>query len=374
MMVEDHLGSLRSVRQLLAGGDVLSVPHVKRVLEQLDGCCLINGYGPTENTTFTTCYPMTDVSALGSSVPIGRPIANTQVYILDARLQPVPIGVAGELYTGGDGLARGYLNRPELTAEKFIPDPFSEDPAARLYKIGDLARYRPDGSIEFLGRIDHQVKIRGFRIELGEVESVLSQHVSVREAVVLAIEDKPLDKLLVAYVVADRHKVDKSSELRNFLKQRLPDYMVPQAYVFLDALPLTPNGKVDRQALSKHDFKRFARENELMAPKTATQKFIVGIWRKLLGINKIGIYDNFFDLGGHSLLATRVISHVRDTFQVELPVHCFFDAPTVAGLSEVLENYETVPGRVSAISHILEKIDAMDVEEIQEMLHDKKKS
>ena len=222
-MVEDHLDSLGSVRQFLAGGDVLSVPHVKRVLEQLDGCCLINGYGPTENTTFTACYPMTDVPALGSSVPIGRPIANTQVYILDAQLQPVPIGVAGELYTGGDGLGRGYLNRPELTAEKFIPDPFSEDPAARLYKTGDLARYLPDGSIEFLGRIDHQVKIRGFRIELGEVESVLGRHPAVEDAVVIAREDVPGDKRLVAYVVASHEPAPTFSELRSFLKEKLPD-------------------------------------------------------------------------------------------------------------------------------------------------------
>jgi acyl carrier protein len=280
--------------------------------------------------------------------------------------------VPGELYIGGVGLARGYLNQPDLTAERFLPSPFGQEEV--LFKTGDLGRYLPDGNIEYLGRRDHQVKVRGFRIELAEIETVLAQHASVREAVVLAIEDKPLDKLLVAYITADRDKVDKISELRNFLKQRLPDYMVPQAYVFLDALPLTPSGKVDRPALSKHDFRRSTRENELVAPKTATEKFIVGIWRKLLGVNEIGIYDNFFELGGHSLLATRVISHVRDTFQVELPMHCFFDVPTVAGLTEALEKYEAVPGRGSAIARILKKIDAMDAEEIRAMLRDKRKT
>jgi len=357
---DDHL-------KILCGGEALPRDLATQLLQRSDS--LWNMYGPTETTIWSTVTKLDDQEG---PVLIGFPIANTQIYILDEHLQPVPVGIPGELHIGGDGLARGYLNRPELTAERFIANPFGDMPGSRIYKTGDLARYLPDGNIEVLGRLDFQVKIRGFRIELGEIESVLAQHVTVREAVVLAIEDKPLDKLLVAYVVADRDKIDESSELRKFLKQKLPDYMVPQAYVFLDALPLTPNGKVNHQALSKHDFKRSTRENELVAPKTATEKFIVGIWRKLLGVNEIGIYDNFFELGGHSLLATRVISHVRDTFQVELPVHCFFDAPTVAGLTEVLENYETVPGRVSAIAQILEKIDAMDAEEIRKILHDKR--
>jgi amino acid adenylation domain-containing protein len=373
IMVEDHIDSLHSVRQLLAGGDVLSVTHVQKIYRQLNDCQLINGYGPTENTTFTCCYPIADSNSIDHTVPIGRPIANTQVYILDASLQPVPVGVSGELYISGDGLARGYFNRAEQTAENFIPHPFSEKPGDRLYQTGDLARYLSDGSIEFLGRQDHQVKIRGFRIELAEIEAVLAQHVSVREAIVLAIEAKPSDKRLVAYVVTKGEKVNKSSELRNFLKQRLPDYMVPQAYVYLDALPLTPNGKVDRQALSKHESNLSERENELVAPKTATAIYITGIWRKLLGINEVGIYDNFFELGGHSLLATRVISHISDTFKVELPLHCFFETPTVAGLTEALKKYEAVPGQVSATARILIKIDAMEPDEIRAMLREKRK-
>ena len=323
-MVEDHLDSLGSVRQLLAGGDVLSVPNVRRVLEHLDGCCLINGYGPTENTTFTTCYPMTDVSALGSSVPIGRPIANTRVYILDAQLQPVPIGVAGELYTGGDGLGRGYLNRPELTAEKFIPDPFSEDPAARLYKTGDLARYLPDGSIEFLGRIDHQVKIRGFRIEEGEIETVLSQHPYVQEAVVVVREDPQGEKRLVGYVVSAQEAVSPS-ELRQHLKQTLPEYMVPAIFMKLDALPLTPNGKVNRRALPVPEGSQPQMETDFVAPRSPYEDAVAEIWRDSLGLEQVGIYDNFFDLGGHSLLATKIVSHLKTTFAVYIPLRAFFD-------------------------------------------------
>ena len=335
-MVEDHLGSLGSVRQLLAGGDVLSVSHVKRVLEQLDGCCLINGYGPTENTTFTTCYPMTDVSALGSSVPIGRPIANTRVYILDAQLQPVPIGVVGELYTGGDGLGRGYLNRPELTAEKFIPDPFSEDPAARLYKTGDLARYLSDGSIEFLGRIDHQVKIRGFRIELGEIEGALGGHPAVGEAVVIAREDVPGDKRLVAYVVARHEPAPTFSELRSFLKEKLPDYMIPTAFVFLDLLPLTPNGKVDRRALPAPEQSRSELENRFVAPRTSIEEAVAVIWCEVLGLEKVGMRDNFFDLGGHSLLMTRIHSKLQEIVEEDVSMITLFQFPTIGSLSNYL--------------------------------------
>jgi len=225
-MVEGHIESLSGVKQLLAGGDILSVPHVKKVLKELPGCRLINGYGPTENTTFTCCYQMTTPEQVGNSVSIGRPIANTQVYLLDRHLNPVPIGVPGELHIGGDGLARGYFNDSELSAEKFIPNPFSpvlsevegDEPGARLYKTGDLARYLPDGNIEFLGRLDHQVKIRGFRIELGEIEAVLGEHPALREAVVMAREDEPCEKRLVAYVVSNQEPAPSISELQRFLK------------------------------------------------------------------------------------------------------------------------------------------------------------
>jgi aspartate racemase len=248
LMVEERLEDLKPVRQLLAGGDVLSVPHVRKVLRELKDCQLINGYGPTENTTFTCCCSITE-SQIGTSVPIGRPIANTQVYILDALLQPVPVGVPGELYIGGAGLARGYLNSPDLTAERFIPNPFSDDPDVRLYKTGDLARYLPDGNIEFMGRLDNQVKIRGFRIELGEIEAVLAQHPAVQENVVI-VHDSSHDKRLVAYLVLAEPAIET---IRSFLKERLPDYMIPNAFVPIEAMPLTPNGKIDTSALPAPD-------------------------------------------------------------------------------------------------------------------------
>ncbi|HEY6541546.1 MAG TPA: amino acid adenylation domain-containing protein, partial [Ktedonobacteraceae bacterium] len=248
-MVESRLEGLARVRQLLAGGDVLPVGDVRRVLQTLKTCQLINGYGPTESTTFACCYAVTDAEQIGTSVPIGRPIANTQVYVLDPHLQPVPIGVTGELYIGGDGLGRGYLNRPELTAQRFIFDPFSQQPGARLYKTGDQVRYRPDGAIEFLGRNDDQVKIRGFRIELSGIETVLGEHPAVRECVVGARPDTGGQKRLIAYLVPAGERRALIEDVRAYAEQRLPGYMLPAAFVLVDDLPLTANGKVDRKAL-----------------------------------------------------------------------------------------------------------------------------
>ena len=337
LMVDQQLENLKNVRQLLAGGDVLSVPHVKKFLETLGGCTLINGYGPTENTTFTCCYPMTDVSQIGASVSIGRPIANTQVYILDRYLRPVPVGVPGELYIGGNGLARDYFNRPELTAEKFIPHPFSDKPGDRLYKTGDLVRFLPNSNIEFFGRIDHQVKIRGFRIELGEIETALGQHPAVREAVVVVREDQPGDKHLVAYIVCDVEKVPASRELRSYLKEKLPDYMVPTTFMLLKTLLLTPNGKIDRRVLPAPEILRPELGETFVPPRNPIEGMIAAIWAKVLGLEQVGVYDNFFELGGHSLLATQVISHLRHTFQFDLPFRSLFEAPTVADLAERLE-------------------------------------
>ncbi|HBB30918.1 MAG TPA: hypothetical protein DDZ80_13165 [Cyanobacteria bacterium UBA8803] len=341
LMVNEELEQLKSVKQLLAGGDVLAVPQVLKVLNNLEDCRLINGYGPTENTTFTCIYAMTDTSQVGASVSIGRPIANTQVYILDGQLQPVPIGVSGELYIGGDGLARGYLNRPQLDREKFIPHPFKQgDSQSRLYKSGDLARYLPDGNIEFLGRIDNQVKIRGFRIELGEIEAVLAQVASVRETVVIAREDLPGDKRLVAYIVAQEPEpiID---ELRRLLKQKLPDYMVPSAFVLLEALPLTPNGKVDRHALPAPDISKESFAEKFVAPRTSTEEIIANIWAEVLRLARVGIHNNFFELGGNSLLATQVISRLQKAFSLEMPLRMLFETPTVAGLSQSLAKVQT---------------------------------
>ncbi len=253
--------------------------------------------------------------------------------MLDAHLQLVPIGVPGELHIGGVGVARGYLNRPELTSAKFIPHPFSDRVGDRLYKTGDLARYLPDGNIEYLGRIDRQVKIRGFRIELGEIEAILCQHPAVREAIVLVQKNQSL----VAYIVFHQNAAHSINELRNYLQQNLPEYMIPAAFVLLDSLPLTPNGKVDRRALPAPEQTRPELEQTFVAPRNPTEEILAGIWVKILGIEQVGIHDNFFELGGHSLLATQVISQVREAFGLEIPLRYLFASPTVAGLAKHIE-------------------------------------
>ncbi|NER27105.1 MAG: amino acid adenylation domain-containing protein [Symploca sp. SIO1C4] len=293
---------------------------------------LINSYGVSEATVDSTYFENTKLNLpVDGLVPIGRPFANTQIYILDSYLQPVPVGISGELYIGGMGLAREYLNRPDLTEEKFIPNPFGN---SKLYKTGDLARYLVDGNIEFLGRIDHQVKIRGFRIELGEVEAVVNTHPQVQEAVVIAREEQAGNKYLAAYLVPHQESPNPR-ELGNFLKQKLPDYMVPSAFVILEALPLTPNGKIDRQALPIPDIEQ-NRQTDFVAPSTFTEEVIASIIASVLGIKQVGIYDNFFELGGHSLLATQVISRLRRTFNFEFPLRRLLESPTVEGINQIL--------------------------------------
>jgi acyl carrier protein len=269
-------------------------------------------------------------------VSIGRPIANTRAYVLDRRMRAVPVGVAGEIYLGGAGLARGYLNRPELTAERFVPHPFSTEPGGRLYRTGDVGRYRADGELEYLGRADQQVKVRGFRIELGEIEATLSAHPQVRETVVVALasEAGSGDKRLVAYVVGEAGRTPRAGELREYLLGRLPDYMVPSAFVMLDALPLTPNGKVDRRALPAPDASRDALSAGYVAPRSAAEQVMAELWSEVLGVERVGVQDNFFELGGHSLLATQVVSRTREALQCEVPLRKLFELPTVAGLVE----------------------------------------
>jgi amino acid adenylation domain-containing protein len=331
-----------SLRYLLFGGENVDLRWVNKVLKHGSPKQLIHVYGPTESTTFSSYYCVPELPESASSIPIGRPITNTQIYLLDLDLQPLPIGIVGELYIGGDGLAREYLNRPELTAERFIANPFTSKPEARLYKTGDLGRYLPDGNIEFLGRIDNQVKIRGFRIELGEIEAVLTQHPAVEETIVIATEDIPGDKNLVAYIVPNQEQIQTQeaqnlvSLLREYLKEKLPEYMVPRAYVVLEYLPLTPNGKVDRRGLSAPDMLIFDKQN-YVAPRTHVEKALVEIWAKVLGKEQVGIDDNFFELGGHSLLATQLVSRIRDAFQIDLSVRNLFEAPTVAQLARYVE-------------------------------------
>ncbi|WP_434686357.1 non-ribosomal peptide synthetase [Pseudanabaena minima] len=333
LMVDEQLESLRPLKQLLAGGDVLSVNHVQRFREALPNCELINGYGPTESTTFTCCYPIEDAKTIGNSVPIGRPINNTQVYILNPQLQPMPIGAIGEIYIGGDGIASGYFNRPELTNERFVPNPFSSQSGAKLYKTGDLARYFADGNIEFLGRIDNQVKIRGFRIELGEVEAVLSQYPTIQKSVVILREDKPADKRIVAYFVPIPGQEVSVTELRNFFKQKLPDYMVPNAFVSMESLPLSPNGKIARKELPAPDGTNLNQQN-YVPPRNPIEQQIADVWAQVLNLEKVGIHDNFFELGGHSLLATQIIARLRKSFAVELSLRTFFEVPTIGDLGE----------------------------------------
>jgi acyl carrier protein len=268
-----------------------------------------------------------------TSIPLGRPIANTEIYILDDHLNLVPIGVAGEIYIGGDGLARGYLNRPDLTMERFIANPFSTQTGARLYKTGDRARYLADGYLEFLGRLDGQVKIRGYRIELGEIEAVLAEDPRVRESMVIAGEGSAGDKRLVAYIVP-RESAPTTNELRAHLKAKLPDYMVPSAFVFLDMLPLTSNGKVDHTALPSPDHDVADSKQVYVAPGNASEQAIADIWGEILAVKRIGVHDNFFELGGHSLLATRVLNRLRSRLKVELPLRRMFEAPTIAELAE----------------------------------------
>ena len=321
---------------ILCGGEALSWELAERLLPKAQA--LWNLYGPTETTIWSTLHPVTGEKG---PIPIGRPIANTEIYILDASLLPAPVGVPGELYIGGAGVAKGYLNRPELTTERFIPHPFQGERGARLYKTGDLARYRPDGNIEFLGRLDTQVKLRGFRIELGEIEAMLARHPAVQQVVVVAREDRPGDQRLVAYSVPAQRPVPNSQELRHFLHERVPDYMVPSAFVWLDALPLTPNGKVDRRALPAPDQTKPELARAFVAPRDALERLLTKMWEAALNVKPIGVQDNFFELGGHSLLAVRLCEQMEQKFGKNLSPATLFQAPTIEQLSYLLrqENY-----------------------------------
>ena len=336
-MTDYHLESLSNVRHLLAGGDVLSVRHVLRFIDRYPQATLTNGYGPTENTTFTCTYSTSDPSAIGDSFPIGKPIANTRAYVLDRHRNLVPSGLPGELYAGGDGLARGYLNDHALTAEKFGADPFSSEPGARIYATGDRVRYRPDGNLEFLGRSDNQIKIRGYRVELDEISSVLRRHPSVREAVCIVFENGPNDKRIAAYVVADDNDI---AELSHYLEERLPDYMVPSAVIAIAALQLTPNGKVDRAALPAPGDDRPKLDAAYVAPQTDTERLITALWQQVLGIQKPGIHDNFFDLGGHSLLVVLLHNRLKEAFRKEITIVDLFRYPTISSLAKLLNPEE----------------------------------
>lgn len=355
IMAETLAEGMPGLRAIVAAGESCAGGTAGRWTQ---GRMFINAYGPTEVTVCASLLKRREVRT--DAPPIGRPIENKRIYLLDEVTGPVAAGVKGELFVGGPGLARGYLNRPDVTAESFIPDPFNEEPGSRLYRTGDLACYVSDGNINFLGRADHQVKIRGYRIEPGEIENVLTQHSAVRDAVVVARDQGSGEMRLIAYVVPKEGPDVNVSELRNYLKESVPEHMIPSMFVTLTTLPLTPNGKVDRQKLPAPEPSRPELADGYVAPRNELENDLAGIFSKVLGIENVGIYDNFFELGGHSLLAVQLISQVRDVFQVELDVIAAFEAPTVAelavtivqaqmeqldgeGMSEMLAQIEQLP-------------------------------
>jgi len=349
----------RSLREVITAGEQLRVtPSVQQWFERLGGCTLSNQYGPTESHVVTALLldPVRDGSPSGwPELPsIGRPIDNTAIYILDGMGEPVPVGVSGELFIGGVALARGYLNAPERTAERFVRDPFRSDPAARMYKTGDLAKFRRDGTIEYLGRGDGQVKVRGFRIELGEIESVLSRSTDVAACAVTVREDEPGNRRLVAYVVAAPSAPKDAAALRALCKAELPEFMTPAAVVFLDALPLTPSGKVDRRSLPAPAAESESSDETYVAPRTPLEVQIAAIWADVLRLARVGVQDNFFEAGGHSLLATRMVSRVRDQLRREVPLRILFDHPVLGDFVAALErespaNRPADAGRIAAV-------------------------
>jgi amino acid adenylation domain-containing protein len=342
LLAEDFLANDQipaALKEIFGTGEQLHL--TKAIIEffkRAPHCSLHNHYGPSETHVITAFTYSGPPSSWAHYTPIGRPIANTDLYVLDRHLNPVPVGVPGELYAGGKSLARGYLHRPSLTAERYIPHPFSDEPGARLYRTGDRVRYLADGNLEFLGRLDHQVKLRGFRIELGEIETALRAHPAINEAVVLLREDEPGNKRLVAYLLAEMGvDLPESAALRAHLHTRLPDYMLPVHYVTLEALPLTTNGKLDRRALPAPECQSV---QGYVAPRNPTEQAIADIWAQVLRVEKVGIHDNFFELGGHSLTATQLVSMFKEYLKVDLPIRAVFEVPTIAGLMDLVEVME----------------------------------
>ena len=375
-IVPGHLAALLSSSQparvlprrlLVVGGEASPREGAIQVQELKPEMRILNHYGPTETTVGVLTWELTQDGQWTNTLPLGRPLGNTRAYVLDANLLPVPIGVPGELYIGGGNVARGYLNQPDLTAERFISDPFSAEPGERLYKTGDMVRFISETAIEFLGRKDQQVKIRGYRIEPGEIESALDLHPDVREAIVIPREDSLVEKRLVAYVAVTAPSL-QVSDLRSHLAERLPDYMVPSSFVLLSALPRTPNGKIDRHALPAP---AETEDTELfVAPRTPIEEALCRIWSQLLGVEQIGVNNSFFDLGGHSLMAMQLLSRLRGIFQLELPLRVVFEAPTIAKLAKVLVSFEVTPGQVERIAVITMELESMSSEAVSEKLRE----
>lgn len=368
-LVPSHLAALLAAgasaqilpqQWLILGGEAITWDLIDTLQQHTPSCRILNHYGPTETTVGALTYAVPSLSqSRPATVPLGHPLPHAQVYVLDDQLQPVAIGIPGELYIGGSGLARGYLNRPDATAGSFIPHPFSTLPGSRLYKTGDRVRYRPDGSLEFLGRADHQVKLRGYRVELGEIEAALRQCPTVQSAIAVLREDTPGLPRLVGYAIAQADQVVDTGALRSQLQQRLPDYMVPAAILVLKAFPLLPNGKINRQALPAPA----ASSAEFVAPRNSIEERLGQIWAEVLQLEQVGIQDNFFDLGGHSLLATQIMSRLRQSFLVELPLHQFFESPTVAELAISISQALAEQANQGGLAELLSQLDSVSVDE-----------
>ena len=337
---KDVAQELRKLKIWVTSGETIPKELAQRFRGVMGHSRLINLYGSSEVSADVTYHEIKEINEEDKTIPIGRPITNTQIYLLDREMKPVPIGIGGELYVGGEGLARGYLNQPELTKEKFVANPYKI--GERLYRTGDIARYKADGNIEYLGRVDHQVKIRGNRVEIGEVEIALSHHEGIQEVVVAVQEGRLGDNYLAAYIVPRDDVKLAINELQGFLRQTLPDYMIPSAFVILDALPLTPNGKVDRKVLPAPNQIRPDLSNEFVAPRTEIEEKMVKIWAEILDLEQVGVYDNFFDLGGHSLLATQVVFQLADTFHLKIDLRNLFETPTIAGLAKHIETVSRI--------------------------------
>ena len=375
LMVDERPEAFAGVRHLLVGGDALSPLHVRRILAAHPGLTVINGYGPTETTTFASCGLLRRPEEVGANVTIGPPMSNTTLYILDAEFQPVPVGVPGDLYIGGDGNARGYLGMPDLTAECFVPNPHAA-PGERIYRTGDLARWRPDGTAEFLGRRDFQVKIRGFRVELGEIESVLASHPDIQEAIVLVQEEVAGKRLSACLQLRAGAKAPEAEALRVHLRTRLPEFMVPAAFVFVEKFPLTAHNKVDRAALRAllpgAGGAGAAAAAAYVAPRTPVEEVLAELWAGVLRRPQVGAADNFFDRGGHSLLATQLLWRVSEAFRCELPLRLLFDAPTLGEFAEAVraavDRPDGRPGRAEAIARVHRRVTQMSPEEVRRRL------
>ena len=369
LMVDERLEVLRGLKELLVGGDIISAPHARRLLEGEPGVALINGYGPTETTTFAACHTMRGAEDVGHSVSIGIPISNTTTYILDASMNPLPVGVFGQLYIGGDGGARGYLNLPELTAESFVPDPFSSNPGARMYDSGDVARWCEDGTLEFLGRKDNQVKVRGFRIELGEIDNTLRADNSVREAVTLAIDEGNGSKRLVVFVQTEPDTNLDKEALVQALAQSLPDYMIPSAWVEVKEFKLNRHNKIDRGGLiALWNERSVSNESVLVPPTNDLERVIESIWSDVLSCEQTSVEANFFEIGGHSLMATRILWKVQEIFMREVPLKTLFLQPTIRRFATTLEALESTPGKTMATARIYLKLHAMESGDVDALL------